>query len=315
MGAQRSAPHRGSQLVRVRRDQRARHPRRGARGSAAREPQPMQPTGDRPVQRSSALGADARRVGAARRPIPRLVERAPGGHAWRTCASPPGRGEHTWSTGPRWWSNSRESAIELLGALADDRPAPGLVRGESHDTPKTAWLFTGQGSQYAGMARELFDTEPVFAETLNRCAAAVADVLEKPLLDVIFDVDSTERRDAAADLLRAARPVRGGDGPGPALAVVGLRARRGAGPQRRPVLGGLRRGRVQSRGRRAADGRARPPLRQPARGRSDGGGVHRRRAGREPHRRVPEPVGRRLQRCQHRPVRDPPTIWSTRWPG
>ncbi|MDT5058950.1 MAG: hypothetical protein QOF66_7316, partial [Mycobacterium sp.] len=43
--------------------------------------------------------------------------------------------------------NSRESAVELLGALADDRPAPGLVRGESHDTPKTAWLFTGQGSQ------------------------------------------------------------------------------------------------------------------------------------------------------------------------
>ena len=88
--------------------------------------------------------------------------------------------------------NSRESAIELLGALADDRPAPGLVRGESHDTPKTAWLFTGQGSQYPGMARELFDTEPVFAETLNRCAAAVADVLEKPLLDVIFDVDGPD---------------------------------------------------------------------------------------------------------------------------
>src|ERR1700738_1508802 len=88
--------------------------------------------------------------------------------------------------------NSRESAIELLGALADDRPAPGLVRGESDDTPKTAWLFTGQGSQYPGMARELFDTEPVFAETLNRCAAVVADVLEKPLLDVIFDVDAPD---------------------------------------------------------------------------------------------------------------------------
>ncbi|MUL82609.1 MULTISPECIES: type I polyketide synthase [unclassified Mycolicibacterium] len=92
--------------------------------------------------------------------------------------------------------DSRESAIELLGALADDRPAPGLIRGESHDKPKTAWLFTGQGSQYAGMARELFDTEPVFAETLNRCAAAVADVLEKPLLDVIFDLDGPDGPDA-----------------------------------------------------------------------------------------------------------------------
>jgi acyl transferase domain-containing protein/D-arabinose 1-dehydrogenase-like Zn-dependent alcohol dehydrogenase len=88
--------------------------------------------------------------------------------------------------------NSKESASELLGALVDDRPAPGLVRGESHDTPKTAWLFTGQGSQYPGMAQELFDTEPVFAETLTRCAAVVADVLEKPLLDVIFDADSPD---------------------------------------------------------------------------------------------------------------------------
>jgi acyl transferase domain-containing protein len=67
--------------------------------------------------------------------------------------------------------NSAASAIELLGALADDRPAPGLVRGERGDPPKTAWLFPGQGSQYVGMARGLFDAEPVFRETLNRVQA------------------------------------------------------------------------------------------------------------------------------------------------
>ncbi|MEB4211545.1 type I polyketide synthase [Mycobacterium sp. 94-17] len=88
--------------------------------------------------------------------------------------------------------NSTESARELLGALADGRPAPGLVRAESADTPKTAWLFPGQGSQFPGMARELFDTQPVFAETLKRCAAAIDGVLEKPLLDVIFDADGPD---------------------------------------------------------------------------------------------------------------------------
>ncbi|OSC41362.1 type I polyketide synthase [Mycobacterium decipiens] len=91
--------------------------------------------------------------------------------------------------------NSTESAIEVLGALADDRPAPGLVRGVCADTPKTAWLFPGQGSQFAGMARELFETEPVFAETMTRCAAAVAEVLERPMLDVIFDADSPDSQE------------------------------------------------------------------------------------------------------------------------
>ena len=88
--------------------------------------------------------------------------------------------------------NSTESARELLGAFADGRPAPGLVRGDSADTRKTAWLFPGQGSQFAGMAQELFETEPVFAATMARCAAAVADVLERPLLDVIFDPGDDE---------------------------------------------------------------------------------------------------------------------------
>ncbi|MUM15943.1 SDR family NAD(P)-dependent oxidoreductase [Mycobacterium sp. CBMA271] len=92
--------------------------------------------------------------------------------------------------------NSREAAVELLGAVAEDRPAPGLGRGESHDRPKTAWLFTGQGSQYPGMAKELFDTEPVFAETLQRCASVVDGVLEKPLLDVIFDVDGPQSEES-----------------------------------------------------------------------------------------------------------------------
>jgi acyl transferase domain-containing protein len=77
-----------------------------------------------------------------------------------------------------------------LADLAENRTRPGVVRGEHTNHPTTAWLFTGQGSQYPGMARELFDAEPVFAETVKRCADAVADILPHPLLDVMFATDA-----------------------------------------------------------------------------------------------------------------------------
>ncbi len=73
--------------------------------------------------------------------------------------------------------------------MAENRQRPGVFRGEHTSRPTTAWLFTGQGSQYPGMARELFDAEPVFAETVRRCAEAVDGMLPHPLLEVMFATD------------------------------------------------------------------------------------------------------------------------------
>ena len=96
---------------------------------------------------------------------------------------------------------SVQSARELLAELAENRVRPGVVRGEVTDPPTTAWLFTGQGSQYPGMARELFDAEPVFAATVTRCAEAVNGMLSHPLLEVLFATD----RDASAEAGKALR--------------------------------------------------------------------------------------------------------------
>jgi len=61
---------------------------------------------------------------------------------------------------------------------------------KSSTKSKIGFLFTGQGSQYPDMGRHLFETEPVFREHLTLCAELFSPLLDKPLLEVMFDHES-----------------------------------------------------------------------------------------------------------------------------
>ena len=52
--------------------------------------------------------------------------------------------------------------------------------------PKTAFLYTGQGSQYVNMLRELRDTEPIVAKTFAEADEIMTPLLGKPLTSYIF---------------------------------------------------------------------------------------------------------------------------------
>ncbi|WP_214104276.1 type I polyketide synthase [Acrocarpospora catenulata] len=81
-------------------------------------------------------------------------------------------------------ASDRESVLAGLGALAED--LPGAVRGVADAEPQLAVLFTGQGSQRAGMGRELYERFPVFAKALDAVVAELDPLLDRPLRDVMF---------------------------------------------------------------------------------------------------------------------------------
>ena len=53
-----------------------------------------------------------------------------------------------------------------------------------------AFIFSGQGSQHAGMAAKLYRAHSVFRNAMDRCHALAEPYLERGLLDVIFAADS-----------------------------------------------------------------------------------------------------------------------------
>jgi amino acid adenylation domain-containing protein len=97
-----------------------------------------------------------------------------------------------------------ESSAQLQRRLAEfgrGQATAGVRHGRvSRDAKaRIAFLFTGQGSQYVNMGRQLFETQPTFRKVLKECAELLKPFLEAPLLTVLYPEPGAEA--AAAGLL------------------------------------------------------------------------------------------------------------------
>lgn len=84
--------------------------------------------------------------------------------------------------------DSSQQVIQRIDRFLTDGSSPGVSFGCNTQgrRPKIAFLFTGQGSQYRGMGRKLYETQPTFRESLQECEELLHPYLAHSLLSVLY---------------------------------------------------------------------------------------------------------------------------------
>ncbi|WP_344820649.1 type I polyketide synthase, partial [Actinoplanes cyaneus] len=83
---------------------------------------------------------------------------------------------------------ARRAALPHRAVLLGDQTVRGVA-----SPARLGFLFTGQGSQRAGMGRGLYESFPVFAEAFDRVALHVDQHLDRPLVTVLADEELIHR--------------------------------------------------------------------------------------------------------------------------
>jgi acyl transferase domain-containing protein len=105
-----------------------------------------------------------------------------------------------------------QSAAEVAALLKGGDASRVSTQTAAEADPGVAFLFSGLGTQYAGMARELYDAEPAFREAMDRCFDILQRGWAMDLKAVLYPADAPAApREGTGWDLRAL--VRGNGGP------------------------------------------------------------------------------------------------------
>ncbi|QIS23391.1 type I polyketide synthase [Nocardia terpenica] len=134
----------------------------------------------------------------ARRYLDLLTDEDPGAPDWRSVAhSAAVRSSHL-DERLAIAASTKAEAVEQLSAYLRGEAGPGVATGRRYSRdPKIAFVFSGQGSQWWGMGRELFAREPVFRETVAACDREIRRITGWSVID---ELHATKGRSRLAEI-------------------------------------------------------------------------------------------------------------------
>jgi amino acid adenylation domain-containing protein len=96
----------------------------------------------------------------------------------------------TLQTGRRAFDHRRTvtatTTAEAIAALEATRNKPAPARKRNAPDPAVCFMFPGQGAQHVNMGRDLYDSEPVFREAVDRCTGILSNTQKLDLLSVLY---------------------------------------------------------------------------------------------------------------------------------
>ena len=85
-------------------------------------------------------------------------------------------------------AESTERVRTQLDAYLAGKDQPGILRGRATigEQPQIVFLFTGHGSHYVNMGRQLFETQPTYRNLIEQCDELLRPYLEHSLISVLY---------------------------------------------------------------------------------------------------------------------------------
>ena len=98
-------------------------------------------------------------------------------------------------------AQSSADAVAQLNAVAQPSKA-------AAEAPRVAFLFSGQGAQYVNMGRGLYESEPLFRQTLDQCDAILRPLIGESILTILYpDKAGGQNEQSKIDETRYAQPA------------------------------------------------------------------------------------------------------------